>query len=64
MAKPGAIFTHDIPEGHNVMVFVYEGEMHAGDKVIAAHQLGVFLQQSGALELRAGSKRLAALSWQ
>ena len=60
MAQPGAIFTHDIPEGHNVMVFVYEGEMHAGDKVIAAHQLGVFAQ-SGALELRAGSEKAGCL---
>ena len=60
MAKPGAVFTHDIPEGHNVMVFVYEGEMHAGDKVIAAHQLGVFAQ-SGALELRAGSEKAGCL---
>lgn len=60
MAKPGAVFSHDIPDGHNVMVFVYEGEMQAGDKVIGAHQLGVF-DQSGTLTLTAGSGKAGCL---
>ena len=60
MAKPGASFEHDIPEGHNVMVFVYEGEMHVGDDVIGAHQLGVF-SHSGALHLTAGSAKAGCL---
>ena len=60
MAKPGAVFSHDIPDGHNVMVFVYEGEMHCGDKVIGAHQLGVFAQK-GTLHLTAGTKQAGCL---
>ena len=60
MAQPGAVFEHDIPDGHNVMVFVYEGEMHVGDAVIGAHQLGVF-SQSGALHLTAGSAKAGCL---
>ena len=53
MAKPNAVITHDIPDGHNVMVFVYDGEMTVGDKVIRPHQLGIF-EQSGSLEMVAG----------
>ena len=60
MAQPGAVFEHDIPDGHNVMVFVYEGEMHVGDTVISEHQLGVF-SQSGALHLTAGSAKAGCL---
>lgn len=53
MAKPNAVITHDIPDGHNVMVFVYDGEMTVGDQVIRPHQLGIF-EQSGSLEMVAG----------
>ena len=53
MAKPNAVIAHDIPDGHNVMVFVYDGEMTVGDKVIRPHQLGIF-EQSGSLEMVAG----------
>ena len=60
MAEPGVTFSHDIPDGHNVMVFVYDGEMQVGDQVIGAHQLGVFGQQ-GRLELRAGDAKAGAL---
>ncbi|MGC6518220.1 MAG: pirin-like C-terminal cupin domain-containing protein, partial [Candidatus Puniceispirillaceae bacterium] len=39
---------------------VYEGEMQVGDKVIAAHQLGVF-GQKGALRLKAGAQNAGCL---
>ena len=60
MAKPNSVFTHDIPTGHNVMVFVYEGEMIAGDKIIGTHQLGVFAQD-GTLSLKAGENGAGCL---
>ena len=60
MAQPGAVFTHDVPAGHNVMVFVYEGEMSSGDKVIGTHQLGVFAQD-GVLTLSAGATKTGCL---
>ena len=60
MIKPGAEFTHDIPDDHNVMVFVYEGEMQCQDKAIGTHQLGVFDQQ-GLLRLTAGNAKAGCL---
>jgi len=60
MAQPGAVFTHEIPDAHNVMVFVYEGEMSAGDKRIGAHQLGVFAQD-GVLTISAGASKAGCL---
>ena len=53
MAKPKAVIAHEIPDGHNVMVCVYDGEITVGDKVIGPHQLGIF-EQSGSLEMTAG----------
>lgn len=51
---PGATFAHQIPDGHNLVMFGYEGEFSIGDAVVSARQLGLCDQQ-GDLNLRAGS---------
>ena len=47
--KAGGKFVHDIPEGHQLVVAVYDGELSA-DKPVKADQLAVFSAE-GQLEL-------------
>ena len=54
MAKSGAVFDHDIPDGHNVMIFVYEGSLEIDGQEIGVHQLGVFGQE-GRLSVKASA---------
>ena len=55
MAQSGAVFTHDIPDGHNVMIFVYDGTVIAEGGSIGTKQLGVFAQE-GTLEITASDE--------
>ena len=55
MAQSGAVFTHDIPDGHNVMIFVYDGTVTAEGGSIGTKQLGVFAQE-GTLEITASEE--------
>lgn len=51
--QAGKEFSHEIEDGHNALVFVYEGEVEIAGKIIAPHQLAV-LDQTGILEAKAG----------
>ncbi|MGC6536997.1 MAG: pirin family protein [Candidatus Puniceispirillaceae bacterium] len=55
MAQSGAVFRHDIPDGHNVMIFVYDGTVTAEGGSIGTKQLGVFAQE-GTLEITASEE--------
>lgn len=47
----GQDFKHEIADGHNALVFVYEGAVEIDGNIIAPHQLAV-LGQTGALNLK------------
>ena len=47
----GRTFRHKIEDGHNALVFVYEGAVEIDGKIIAPHQLAV-LGQTGMLDVK------------
>ena len=47
----GGTFRHKIEDGHNALVFVYEGAVEIDGKIIAPHQLAV-LGQTGMLDVK------------
>ena len=47
----GRTFRHKIEDGHNALVFVYEGAVEIDGKIIAPHQLAV-LDQTGMLDVK------------
>ena len=47
----GKTFSHKIEDGHNALVFVYEGAVEIDGKIIAPHQLAV-LGQTGMLDVK------------
>ncbi|HYD55855.1 MAG TPA: pirin family protein [Burkholderiales bacterium] len=49
----GGTFRHAIPDGHNVFVYPYEGELSVGGKPVRRQSAGV-LSQQGDVELQAG----------
>ena len=55
MLTGNAVFAHDIPDGHNVMIFVYEGSVETNEGEIGVHQLGVF-GHKGALHIKANEQ--------
>jgi redox-sensitive bicupin YhaK (pirin superfamily) len=55
IAGPDTDFSHQIENGHNALVFVYEGSLAIGGEIIEPHQLAV-LDQGGVLEAKAGSQ--------
>ena len=55
MLTGNAVFAHDIPDGHNVMIFVYEGSVETNEGEIGVHQLGVF-GHKGALHIKASEQ--------
>ncbi|GAA6134284.1 pirin family protein [Oceaniserpentilla sp. 4NH20-0058] len=52
--KPHGVFNHDIPQGHHLVVMVYEGEINTGDQIIKRPQMGLF-SDSGELQLRSSN---------
>lgn len=48
--KKGGVFTHDIPEGHQVLVSVYDGELASSERPIYKSQIAQF-SQDGQLTL-------------
>jgi redox-sensitive bicupin YhaK (pirin superfamily) len=56
--QPGVAFEKSVPEGHNLLTFVYEGTLLAqsekGRHEIAKHHLGVFAPSGDTLSVTAG----------
>ena len=55
MAEPDKAFTHRAADGHNALIFVYEGSLEIDGQRIDAHQLAV-LGQNGVVSAMAGEE--------
>lgn len=51
---PGKNFEHEVTDGHNLLIYVYEGSVSVGGTHIDAHQIGV-CSNEGNLSMDAGS---------
>ena len=55
MADANQPFTHQAPDGHNALIFVYDGSLIIDGQTIQAHQLAV-LGRDGIVSAHAGDK--------
>lgn len=55
LAKPETYFTHEAPDGHNALIFVYEGAVEIDGQQVDTHRLAI-LSQEGSITVKSGSK--------